>query len=364
MGLDLNELTRRELGPGAETALGESAGVEPIRVEQALGVALPEIASGINGVGDTPRGAQHLLDMASQVEGLLPPPGGLAHMSGTQLSHLGLHGHDLVGVVLGARTSLVADEVGRIAGTGGATGYKLLSLVVPVAVGALGRYARAHGLQAQDVWVALSPEGRFPQHAKPLPYTSGGVEPHRRMRFRLPWTTAALAVLVAVSLLSLVRGILAPSAPTRPARRFTAGRAPIGLLRATDITLPTGVKVDPRESPGAYQLAQAIAQDKPGPQPFSLPGVDFVGKSAEMTPDSKASLDPLVSVLQAYPDTHVRIDGPAQAVGDQAANQNLSQQRADAVRNALVDAGVHGDRLQARGSTTGSEHATVELVTR
>ena len=366
MGLDLIEMTRRELGPGAEAALGSAAGMEPIRAEQAIGTALPALATGITDLGDSPRGAQRLLDMARDAETVLPAPGGVGNMTGTQLSHLGLHGHDLVATVLGARASGLAEEMGRVAGTGGASGYKLLSMVVPVALGALGRYARAHGLDAQDLWVALGAQGTAPE-ARPPPRAPLPAAPTERprARSRTRWVTAGLVVaLVAVAVISLVKGILGPS-PVNPGHRMNVGRAPpLGLLHATIITLPTGVKVDPRESPGAYQLAQAIAQDKPGPNPYALPGVDFVGNSAELAPGSRTSLDPLVSVLQAYPDSKVRVDGPAQAVGSQAANQNLSQQRANAVRDVLIAGGVPADRIQARGRTTGSEHASVELVTR
>ncbi|MBS2031790.1 MAG: OmpA family protein [Deltaproteobacteria bacterium] len=364
MGLDLIELTRRELGPGAEAALGSAAGMEPIRAEQALGVALPAITNGITNLGDSPRGAQRLLDMARDAEPVLPAPGAVGNMTGMELSHLGLHGHDLVATVLGARAGGLAEEMGRVAGTGGASGYRLLSMVVPVAVGALGRYARAHGLDARDVWVALGAQGTAPE-VRPSPAAPPPAEQPRK-RARLRWVTAGLVVLLAAAVISLVKGILSPSpSPVNPGRPMTVGRAPpIGLLHATSITLPTGVKVDPRESPGAYQLAQAIAQDKPGPNPFSLPGVEFVGHSAELAPGSRTSLDPLVSVLQAYPDAKVRLDGPAQAVGNQAANQNLSQQRAEAVRHALIAGGIPADRIQARGRTTGSEHASVELVTR
>ena len=53
--------------------------------------------------------------------------------------------------------------------------------------------------------------------------------------------------------------------------------------------------------------------------------------------------------------TTVRISGYTDSVGTQAANKRLSQRRANAVRQVLVDAGVNPAMLSAKGY--GSSHS-------
>jgi outer membrane protein OmpA-like peptidoglycan-associated protein len=57
----------------------------------------------------------------------------------------------------------------------------------------------------------------------------------------------------------------------------------------------------------------------------------------------------LAAYLQAGSAANVRIEGHTDSQGEAAANQHLSQQRANAVRDALAAAGVSRGRLQAVG---------------
>jgi outer membrane protein OmpA-like peptidoglycan-associated protein len=81
-----------------------------------------------------------------------------------------------------------------------------------------------------------------------------------------------------------------------------------------------------------------------------LPGVYFAFASAELAPESHATLDGLARLLARHPDWKVTIEGHTDSIGDPAANQALSRRRAEAVRSALVsEFQVPAERLGADG---------------
>jgi outer membrane protein OmpA-like peptidoglycan-associated protein len=78
--------------------------------------------------------------------------------------------------------------------------------------------------------------------------------------------------------------------------------------------------------------------------------VHFQNDSADILPDSMALLEEMADVLAANSDiTLVEIQGHTDNTGEAAYNLRLSQERADAVREALIRLGVSSDRLSAKG---------------
>lgn len=81
----------------------------------------------------------------------------------------------------------------------------------------------------------------------------------------------------------------------------------------------------------------------------TLRHVHFASGKADLTPDSEASLGNTAQVLKDNPDWTVRVEGFTDSTGNKDANLKLSQDRADAVMNWLVDHGVDRGRLSAKG---------------
>ena len=74
---------------------------------------------------------------------------------------------------------------------------------------------------------------------------------------------------------------------------------------------------------------------------------DF-GKST-IKSSSNEVLDQVYSVLKSNPQTNVRIEGHTDNIGTPKYNMELSQKRAEAVRNYLIDKGIPHYRLTAKG---------------
>ncbi|MEQ6202067.1 OmpA family protein [Sulfitobacter sp. HNIBRBA2951] len=75
----------------------------------------------------------------------------------------------------------------------------------------------------------------------------------------------------------------------------------------------------------------------------------FATGSSAVRPDLQSDLAAVASNLQAYPDTTVQIVGHTDSDGDAAFNQQLSNDRANAVASVLINNGVSGGRVQAFG---------------
>jgi outer membrane protein OmpA-like peptidoglycan-associated protein len=89
--------------------------------------------------------------------------------------------------------------------------------------------------------------------------------------------------------------------------------------------------------------------EKPIERQFVLKGVNFESGSAVLTPDSHRVLDEVVRSLMAYPEIKVEIQGYTDNVGKASFNQGLSERRAEAVKQYLVNAGIDPARLTAKG---------------
>jgi outer membrane protein OmpA-like peptidoglycan-associated protein len=78
-------------------------------------------------------------------------------------------------------------------------------------------------------------------------------------------------------------------------------------------------------------------------------GIYFDQGKATIRPQSKRVLANADKVLKDYPSISLEILGHTSSEGDAAVNQRLSQERADAVKQWLVDSGIPPERLKTRG---------------
>ncbi len=77
-------------------------------------------------------------------------------------------------------------------------------------------------------------------------------------------------------------------------------------------------------------------------------GVTFETAQYAVTPASQTTLDKLIDVFKAYPDTNLLINGHTDNVGNDANNMTLSQKRAMSVRDYLVANGVDASRVTTK----------------
>lgn len=89
-----------------------------------------------------------------------------------------------------------------------------------------------------------------------------------------------------------------------------------------------------------YEDGELVMRDK----------IHFRTGSAELEPQSRRTLDQVALVLKAHPEVeHVRVEGHTDETGTREFNLELSERRAEAVRNYLIRRGVRPSRLEAKG---------------
>jgi len=82
---------------------------------------------------------------------------------------------------------------------------------------------------------------------------------------------------------------------------------------------------------------------------IQLDKVLFEVDKANLLPSSEKQLKELINVLQQNATMHIRICGHTDNQGDDAYNQNLSEQRTQTIAKYLINAGVQSSRLATKG---------------
>jgi OOP family OmpA-OmpF porin len=97
------------------------------------------------------------------------------------------------------------------------------------------------------------------------------------------------------------------------------------------------------------ELADLKARETAPGLVLTLGDVLFTPDQSEPTPAALRKLSPLVTILKDQPQRSIRIEGYTDSRGPESYNLDLSQRRADAVRDFLIDNGISPRRITARG---------------
>jgi outer membrane protein OmpA-like peptidoglycan-associated protein len=98
------------------------------------------------------------------------------------------------------------------------------------------------------------------------------------------------------------------------------------------------------------QLNEVVqTRDTPAGVVASVPEVSFESNQATLTPAARERLARVAGVLSAYPGLQLHIEGFTDNTGNPEWNAELSNKRADAVRDFLVSQGVSAENVSAAG---------------
>ena len=112
------------------------------------------------------------------------------------------------------------------------------------------------------------------------------------------------------------------------------------------------VRLESREAELAttrQELAELQAKKTARGTVVTLGSVLFATGRSELLPGAQGSIDRLARYLAENPDNTVLIEGHTDSTGSDTTNLRLSQDRADAVRMALIAEGISANRITAKG---------------
>jgi OmpA-OmpF porin, OOP family len=270
----------------------------------------------------------------------------------------------LLGKIFGENTSSVAEVLASSSGIRTSSASSLLSMMVPLVLGVVGKHATSQGFNASGVadlllsqkqsifgalpvgmsqLVGLNGPRVVPTNAnssvddtrsvagerpRPSPYIRPTVSAEPSMK---KWLWVALIALV---------GLLF--------WYFARGRGPSETM--TRVSLPNGTSISVPDGSLNYNLASYLASGSQDvPRTFVFDHLNFQSSSADVTPDSVQTVHDLTEIMKAYPNVQFQLVGHTDNTGDADTNQKLSVDRANTVRAMLVSGGVNPQRISTTG---------------
>jgi len=106
---------------------------------------------------------------------------------------------------------------------------------------------------------------------------------------------------------------------------------------------------------GHYVCEAAPPPVPPAPPPakgeplVTLHGPQFDFNKATLKPEGKRMVDHAIQVMKDKPGMKVSVEGHTDSIGSEAYNQRLSERRAQAVRDYMIENGISPGRVATRG---------------
>lgn len=103
------------------------------------------------------------------------------------------------------------------------------------------------------------------------------------------------------------------------------------------------------ENSKIYSKEQKTLKDLPLNASFSLENIEFENKQWEVTEDAKSTLNILLLLLSDFKDVKLKITAHTDDVGTEMDNLELSEKRANSIKQYLIENGVDPIRIRSKG---------------
>ena len=393
MSINLLEMITGAIGKDFAPLAGQMFGESTAATSSTMQQVLPAIIGGLISKGSNAGSASGLLGLlnSSQVDaGLLSNVAGLL---GGSAANNGLlkAAPALIEQLFGAnKLSAIAEAVGSVANVRASSASGIFSLAVPLVMGWLKNHAATNKLDASGLQSLLSGQGSFLQGklndavlgaaglgtaasfiggltasvagkaeaeviTKPivaaanLPAPVSGQSMFGKL---IPWIIAGLAALF---LLSQFRSCSGEKKATEISKVQGAG----------SVTAPAAPAIPPTSTPptSSPQAPTTATTSAPPTEAISTPPllkVFFASDSVAIPSDLAPKVAAFASYAKSSPNTKIGISGYNDKTGDPVKNAELSKNRAKALKDFLISAGVPDDRiiLKRPDDTVGSSNDT------
>ncbi len=409
MSVNLLELLQGQMGGAAIDAAAKMLGSNRANAEKGLNSSLIGVLGGLmNGAG-APGGAEKIFDLVTKGgidDSLLNNIGGI--FSGGNTDAITKTGNGLLGSLFGgSKLGTLANIVGKVSGLGGGASSGLLSMVAPMAIGLLKRYAMSKGMNALGLGSLLGGQKSFLSKAagpdmsdflglasgmmggaketgaKAVGKTTGAVKNvGSSARGAATQATSSggglLKKILPIALLAIL-GVLGWQMCSGDVANMADKTADMGknvaagamdktkeaadaaAMKAKQAADAAAMKAKEAMSKGAdffkfekgsmsANFADFLTNKNANlSRTFVLDKVEFDTGKASLRSVSQAQLKNVAKILNEYKGVNIELQGHTDSTGNAASNTKLSQARAAAVKAFLATQGIAANRLGAKG---------------
>lgn len=388
-----------EFDSGTLDSVAAALGESPAKTQAALAGVVPALLGGISSTVTTPAQADMLLGVIKRHKFDEAPVHGMAAAMKAPggISGLIASGRPLVESLLRGRTSAVGDWVAGLSGIGKSSSLSLMSLVLPLVLGQVGRRVASMGWSPSSLLGLLGEQRSFLQGAPTGLHALLGIADSSAMRpvsfesvpaihddddaamapvvaqstprrSALRWAVPLLLI-AAVAVYFIGRGgnhrgsvVSNVSGTDIPSPVATAGVAALGPI--VDRRLPNDTTLRIPTNGVESKLIGFIEDAGQAPSTetwFTFDRLEFETDSARLTASASDQLNNIADILRAYPEVKVKIGGYTDNTADAAHNLQLSQERATAAMQQIVATGIDPSRITAEGY--GEQHPVADNAT-
>jgi outer membrane protein OmpA-like peptidoglycan-associated protein len=314
----------------------------------AMNRAVPGLLGGLLNFSSTNEGANSLAGMIRDggFGSVLGNPASL-FAGGGLTSDMTSTGQSLVGKIFGNRASSVSNAIASSSGVRASSAGTLMSLLAPLTLGVIGKLAGSQGLNASGITNLLRgqkkeiAEATSPEVAHILGFGGGPVTApaptalyeERAIPRQRNWLPLLLVALAALGLLGYLL--------SRPRTPVVQAPGPPAVAETPHFPAPEGTV--------SSNLAQYLGSAQATPRTFVFDNLNFETDSTQLTPGSGQTVNNLASILKTYPNAQIQLAGHTDNTGNPQTNQQLSLDRANAVKAMLVNSGISADRVSTVG---------------
>lgn len=348
------------LDSGSISSIAGSLGQSEQAVSRGMESSIATVLGGLASKSEDLAGLRKLLDLL---------PGNLGEISWSRMagslsnpnSPFVAAGHRILSGLFGTSERAVTDAVGKESGLSPSSAGTLMTMAAPLVIGFLSKRVRDEGMSMRTLGNLLHKEsptirsGLPPSlsnlvwshptveaTASPVVAQSVHSEPSM-LRWALPLGLFALA-LGGFWLLTHARR------PAVEVGRVTTGTANRIANDTTDLLRQKTPAVTLHLPPNGPEERLLVLIKNPTASldqasQIDFDGLHFASGSATVAPRGEEQITNVASILTAYPNVRLKIDGHTDSVGDTASNLALARSRAENVKAELVAKGISPDRL-------------------
>ena len=390
MSINLIDLAKGYLTKTAVGKISEHLNEDSNDVQSALSGILPTILGGIVQQASTHNGANQLLGSLKQNNfgSLLDNFSGA--IGGTnQSDSLLSSGGGIIKSIFGDKIGSIISAISSFSGLRSSSSSSLLSMVAPLIMGVIGKQVNTSSSGVSGLTNLLMGQKDYIKTAMPSGLSSissllnfshlGDMKEsfskvsheveevgNSPMKW-LPWVLGVLALLAGLwafrncqddvketanKVEDATVAVVDSAATMVDSATATVNRGLEKLGAFFTTKLPNGVELNIPEFGIENNLIKFI-QDTSKPIDkdlwYNFDRINFATGSASLTNESTEQVKNIAEILRAFPNVHFKVGGYTDNTGDAKLNQKLSQDRANAVMNAIVAQGIDKKRLEAEG---------------